>query len=374
MDPTRRVPLGTIVGARSGDKGGDANLGVWVRDPARLPVARRRADRRPAARAAAGGQGPRHRAAPAAQPERGQLRAARPARPGRRRVHPLRPAGQVARRVAAVPARRHPGGPAVSDPFRTPRAHGAARDDPAVRRDGGPAAPRRVGAGRRAAARRCTARPARSACSASAFPEEVGGGGGDVIDAMTVTEEIHYAGGSGGLVAALFTSGIALPHIVARGRPGPDRPLGAADARRRADRLARGHRAGRRLGRGERAHHGQARRRPLHRQRRQDVHHLRLSAPTSSPPSCAPATRARTACRCWSSSEAPRLHGHPQARQDGLALLGHRRVVLCGRPGAGGEPGRRGGQRVRAGRHPLRQRAARARRAGLRHRAARRWT
>jgi hypothetical protein len=26
-----KAPLGTIVGARSGDKGGDANLGVWVR-------------------------------------------------------------------------------------------------------------------------------------------------------------------------------------------------------------------------------------------------------------------------------------------------------------------------------------------------------
>ena len=34
---TRRVPLGTIAGARSGDKGGDANLGVWVRDPAAYP-------------------------------------------------------------------------------------------------------------------------------------------------------------------------------------------------------------------------------------------------------------------------------------------------------------------------------------------------
>src|SRR5690606_4690928 len=29
--PTRRAPLGTVVGARSGDKGGDANLGVWAR-------------------------------------------------------------------------------------------------------------------------------------------------------------------------------------------------------------------------------------------------------------------------------------------------------------------------------------------------------
>jgi hypothetical protein len=28
---TRRVPLGTFVYARSGDKGGDANLGLWVR-------------------------------------------------------------------------------------------------------------------------------------------------------------------------------------------------------------------------------------------------------------------------------------------------------------------------------------------------------
>ncbi|MQS04231.1 AtuA-related protein, partial [Streptomyces alkaliterrae] len=30
--PTRRVPLGLVAGARSGDKGGNANLGVWARD------------------------------------------------------------------------------------------------------------------------------------------------------------------------------------------------------------------------------------------------------------------------------------------------------------------------------------------------------
>jgi hypothetical protein len=34
---TERVPLGTIAGARSGDKGGDANLGVWVRDERAYP-------------------------------------------------------------------------------------------------------------------------------------------------------------------------------------------------------------------------------------------------------------------------------------------------------------------------------------------------
>jgi hypothetical protein len=30
--PVRRVPLGLVAGARSGDKGGDANVGVWARD------------------------------------------------------------------------------------------------------------------------------------------------------------------------------------------------------------------------------------------------------------------------------------------------------------------------------------------------------
>lgn len=32
--PTERLPLGTICGARSGDKGGDANVGLWVRNAA----------------------------------------------------------------------------------------------------------------------------------------------------------------------------------------------------------------------------------------------------------------------------------------------------------------------------------------------------
>ncbi len=32
--PTRDVPLGTICGARSGDKGGNANVGLWTRSPA----------------------------------------------------------------------------------------------------------------------------------------------------------------------------------------------------------------------------------------------------------------------------------------------------------------------------------------------------
>ena len=48
-----------------------------------------------------------------------------------------------------------------------------------------------------------------------AFPEEVGGGGGDLVDAMVVVEEMHYAGASGGLIAGLLTCGIAVPHLAA---------------------------------------------------------------------------------------------------------------------------------------------------------------
>ncbi|HZO66722.1 MAG TPA: acyl-CoA dehydrogenase family protein [Kribbellaceae bacterium] len=50
-----------------------------------------------------------------------------------------------------------------------------------------------------------------------AFPESAGGGGGELADSVAVVEEMHYAGGSGGLVAGLLTCGIALPHIVANG-------------------------------------------------------------------------------------------------------------------------------------------------------------
>jgi hypothetical protein len=34
---TRQVPLGVVAGARSGDKGGTANLGVWARSAAAYP-------------------------------------------------------------------------------------------------------------------------------------------------------------------------------------------------------------------------------------------------------------------------------------------------------------------------------------------------
>ena len=50
-----------------------------------------------------------------------------------------------------------------------------------------------------------------------AFPEEAGGSGGDLLDSVVMQEAILEAGGSSGLLAGLFTGGIALPHIVASG-------------------------------------------------------------------------------------------------------------------------------------------------------------
>ncbi|WP_370290774.1 acyl-CoA dehydrogenase family protein [Nocardioides sp.] len=49
------------------------------------------------------------------------------------------------------------------------------------------------------------------------FPEEVGGQGGDLIDTTDLQEGMFEAGASSGLMSALFTHGIALPHIVSTG-------------------------------------------------------------------------------------------------------------------------------------------------------------
>lgn len=50
-----------------------------------------------------------------------------------------------------------------------------------------------------------------------AVPEEVGGSGGDLADSVAMQEAMFAAGASSGLMAGLFTSGIALPHIAASG-------------------------------------------------------------------------------------------------------------------------------------------------------------
>ena len=50
-----------------------------------------------------------------------------------------------------------------------------------------------------------------------AFPEEVGGQGGTLLDSVALQEAFFEAGGSSGLAAGLFTGGIALPHLAAHG-------------------------------------------------------------------------------------------------------------------------------------------------------------
>jgi acyl-CoA dehydrogenase len=51
------------------------------------------------------------------------------------------------------------------------------------------------------------------------YDESVGGSGGDLADACVVTESVLAAGGSGGVIAGLFTHGIAIPHIIDSGDP-----------------------------------------------------------------------------------------------------------------------------------------------------------
>jgi acyl-CoA dehydrogenase len=51
------------------------------------------------------------------------------------------------------------------------------------------------------------------------FPEEAGGEGGEIFDGLIVAEEMIHSGGSGGLVASLFTHGIAIPHMINAGDP-----------------------------------------------------------------------------------------------------------------------------------------------------------
>jgi acyl-CoA dehydrogenase len=51
------------------------------------------------------------------------------------------------------------------------------------------------------------------------FPEDVGGQGGTLLDSVALQEAFFEAGGSSGLAAALFTGGIALPHMAAHGTP-----------------------------------------------------------------------------------------------------------------------------------------------------------
>ncbi|WP_141015089.1 acyl-CoA dehydrogenase family protein [Nocardioides sambongensis] len=67
--------------------------------------------------------------------------------------------------------------------------------------------------------RSLTAAAAKAGMLSAGYPEEVGGDGGDLLDACALQEGLMAAGASGGLMASLYTHGIAVPHMVAHGSP-----------------------------------------------------------------------------------------------------------------------------------------------------------
>ena len=95
--------LGEHFGARSGDKGGNANVGIWARDDAGYAWLRANltpdVDPPPDPR----GRRPRGHRPRAAQPAGAQHRARRLPRRGRRQLDRLRPPGQGPRRVPPQP-------------------------------------------------------------------------------------------------------------------------------------------------------------------------------------------------------------------------------------------------------------------------------
>ena len=177
------------------------------------------------------------------------------------------------------------------------------------------------------------------------FPEEVGGQGGDLLDSVAMQEAMFEAGASSGLMAGLFTSGIALPHMVSAW----------ASIRRTdlVDRFVRPTLAGETIGSLAITEPGggsdvagirttaRPRGRRLRRQRRQDLHHQRRPRRLRHHRGAHRRARPRRRQPARGRGRHARLHRRPVAAQDGLALLRHRRAVLRRRPGAGRQPGRR---------------------------------
>ena len=201
-------------------------------------------------------------------------------------------------------------------------------------------------------------------------PESLGGSGGTFLDALAVSEAFTDAGASSGLLAALFTSGIALPHIVASGN---------ADL---VDRFVRPTLAGEKIGSLAITEPGGG----------SDVARLRTTAVRQGEEYVVNGTKTfiTSGVRADFVTVAVRTGG-PGHR--GISLL----VVEKGTPGftvdrslakmgwhcsdtaelgfsdvhvPASQPGRRGEHRLRADRAGLRDRAARAGRTRLRHRRA----
>ena len=165
------------------------------------------------------------------------------------------------------------------------------------------------------------------------FPEAVGGGGGDGADAVIICEEMHQAGAPGGVFASLFTCGIAVPHMIASG----DERLIDTYVRPTLRGEKIGSLAITEPGGGSDVGH-------LTTRATRDGDHYVVNGAKTYITSGVRADFVVTAARTGGPGAGRRLadrrrqghtgiRGHPQAGEDGLALVGHRRV--CPTPTCG---------------------------------------
>ena len=165
------------------------------------------------------------------------------------------------------------------------------------------------------------------------FPEEYGGVPADQFMKIVASQELARAG-AGGVSSSLMSHTIGSPPIARAARPEVKATGAAAGAVGREDFRARDHRAERRLRCRQSPHQGAARRRPLCRQRREDLHHLGHAGRLSD--RCG-AHRRRGAGRRQHAADR-RRHAGPvahQAEEDGLVGVGYRDAAFRRVPRAG---------------------------------------
>ena len=179
----------------------------------------------------------------------------------------------------------------------------------------------------------CTARRARPGCWVRACPNRSAAAAATAPTRSSSARRCTRPARPGGVFASLFTCGIAVPHMIASGD------------QRLIDTYVRPTLAGDKIGSlaitepgggsdvGHLTHHRGPRRRRLRRQRRQDLHHLRRAGRLRRDRGAHRRPRRRGGFAAGGRQGHARIRGQPQAGQDGLALLGHRRAVLRRRRG-----------------------------------------
>ena len=179
-------------------------------------------------------------------------------------------------------------------------------------------------------ARAVRRRPGAHGFLGMAIPEEYGGGGVDDFRYnLVIGEEIQAAGVGGAGLGITLHNDICLPYFLRYCTDEQTRALAAGHRVGRADHRHRHDRAGHRLGPRVDVDHRDPRRRPLRRQRLEDVHHQRHQRRPRhhrGEDRPEPAPQGHVAARPRAGHG--RLRARPQPRQDRPALPGHRRAVL----------------------------------------------